>query len=282
MSDDQAVRLADAGAVEPEGEGRFRVTLADRFTAFGRPTGGYLQCVMASAALAGASEAGATHLHATAVATNFNAAPSPGPAIATTRVRRVGRAASFVHVTLTQGEVVTTESLVTLGSLSETSRAKYQGSAAPAIAAVADCDVLASHEDLDFHRAVEFRGDPTATSWWGAAGDVADDVAVGGEVALWLRLRDEGRPWDPWSTLFATDALPPATITLGSTGWVPTLQLTSYVRRIPSSEWLLARQWCVTVADGSVDERCEVFDASGELVASSSQLALVRFGAGNG
>jgi len=278
MSDDHAVRLADAGAVEPEGEGRFCVALADRFTAFGRPTGGYLQCVMASAALAGASEAGATHLHATAVSTNFNAAPSPGPAIATTRVRRVGRSASFVHVTLTQGEVVTTESLVTLGSLSETSRAGYQGSVAPSIAAVEECDVLAAHEDLDFHRALEFRGDPTSTSWWGVDGDVAGD----GEVVLWLRLRDEGRPWDPWSTLFATDALPPATIALGSTGWVPTLQLTSYVRRIPSSEWLCARQWCVTVADGSVDERCEVFDASGELVASSSQLALVRFGARNG
>ena len=59
---------------------------------------------------------------------------------------------------------------------------------------------------------------------------------------------------------------------------MPTLQLSSYVRRIPASEWLRARQWCVVVADGLVDERCEIFDDLGEMVASSSQLAMVRFG----
>jgi acyl-CoA thioesterase len=76
--------------------------------------------------------------------------------------------------------------------------------------------------------------------------------------------------------LFASDAMPPATFPLGSSGWVPTLQLTTYVRRIPASEWLRARQWCVVIADGIVDERCELFDARGELVASSTQLAMVR------
>jgi acyl-CoA thioesterase len=78
----------------------------------------------------------------------------------------------------------------------------------------------------------------------------------------------------------ASDAMPPATFPLGSSGWVPTLQLTTYVRRVPRSEWLRARQWCVVVADGLVDERCELFDDRDELVASSSQLAMVRFPGG--
>ena len=270
MSDFEALSLADAGSVEPDGDGRCRVALAGQFTAFGHPTGGYLQCVMASAALAGASAQGATHLHATAVSTNFISVPALGPAMVSTRVRRVGRAASFVHVTLTQDDLVTTESLVTLGSLSESSRSRYQGSAAPEIAVVQECTVLAAHEGLNFHQAMEFRGDPAISRWW-------NGERGAGEVVLWMRLSDGGNPWDPWSTLFASDAMPPATIPLGSTGWVPTLQLTSYVRRIPGSEWLRARQWCVVVADGLVDERCELFDDTGELVASSSQLALVRF-----
>lgn len=271
MSDRESLRLADAGAVEPEGDGCYRVTLATGFTAFGHPTGGYLQCVMASAALAAASDEGATHLHAIAVATTFVAAPVVGPARLTTRVRRVGRAASFVHVTLHQDDVVTTESLVTVGSLSESSPARYQSSSPPVLAAVEDCVTLPALAGVDVAHAMELRADPTTTVWW-------EGERGAGEVAVWMRLNGEGGSWDPWSTLFATDALPPATIPLGSTGWVPTLQLTSYVRRVAAGEWLRARQWCAVVADGLVDERCELFDDTGELIASSSQLALVRFG----
>lgn len=262
--------LADAAAVEPDGPARYRANLVGDYTALGYANGGYLQCVMANAALAAASDHGATHLHATAVSTNFVAPPSLGPAALTTEVRRVGRSASFVHVTLAQGEAVTTEALVTVGTLCESSRPRYQSSTAPDLAPVEECSTLPVREEMSYHHAVEFRRDPRSPHWW------TGDVGVG-EIALWIRLTDGGGPWDPWSALFALDVLPPATLPLGSTGWVPTLQLTSYVRRIPASEWLRARQWCVVVADGLVDERCELFDDTGELVASSSQLAMVRF-----
>jgi acyl-CoA thioesterase len=273
MTELEPVLLADAAAVEPDGEGRYLVKLARQFTVFDYPNGGYLQCVMASAALAAASDAGAAHLHATAVTTNFITGPVVGPAQLSTEVRRVGRGASFVHVALSQDGVVTTEALVTVGTLSETSRTRYQSSSPPLIASVEDCIELPVHEAMSIQHAIELRCDPEALQWWN--GD-----AGAGELQLWLKLTDGGGPWNPWSVLFATDVLPPATLPLGSTGWVPTLQLTSYVRRIPASDWLRARQWCVVVADGLVDERCELFDDTGELVAASSQLAMVRFGQG--
>src|ERR1019366_6631943 len=273
MTELEPVLLADAAAVEPDGEGRYLVKLARQFTVFDYPNGGYLQCVMASAALAAASDAGAAHLPATAVTTNFIAVPAVGPALLSTEVRRVGRGASFVHVALSQDGVVTTEALVTVGTLSETSRTRYQSSSPPLIASVEDCIELPVHEAMSIQHAIELRCDPEALQWWN--GD-----AGAGELQLWLKLTDGGGPWNPWSVLFATDVLPPATLPLGSTGWVPTLQLTSYVRRIPASDWLRARQWCVVVADGLVDERCELFDDTGELVAASSQLAMVRFGQG--
>jgi acyl-CoA thioesterase len=53
------------------------------------------------------------------------------------------------------------------------------------------------------------------------------------------------------------------------------------VRRPPTSEWLRARQWAVVVAEGLVDERCELFDDAGNLVASSTQVAMVRLPGGN-
>lgn len=273
MNPHEPVLLADATAVDSLGQGRYRVDLAREYTVFDYPNGGYLQCVMANAALAAAVEEGAPHLHATAVSTNFISTPSVGPAVVTTHVRRVGRGVSFVHVSMSQDDQITTESLVTLGILSETSLARFQITSPPAISSRENCIELPSHEAMTIHRSVELRADPAGVQWW--KGDVG-----GGEIQMWMKLGDGGGPWDPSSLLFATDALPPATLSLGSTGWVPTLQLTSYVRRIPSSEWLSARQWCVVVADGLVDERCELYDETGELVAVSHQLAMVRFGQG--
>jgi len=265
--------LLDAAAVEPVAPETYRVDLVEDYTVFGYPNGGYLQCVMANAALAAASDDGGPHLHATAVTTNFIAPPSVGPATLHTTVRRIGRGVSFVHVTLSQGEGVLTEALVTLGNLSDHSEVRYQVSTPFDLPPVEECVELPLGEGMSIHNAVELRGDPADAKWWD--GDVADK----GELRLWMRLTDGGAVWNGWNVLFATDALPPATLPLGSSGWVPTLQLTSYVRRLPTSEWLRARQWCVTIADGTVDERCELYDDRGELVASSSQLAMVRFSA---
>ena len=62
---------------------------------------------------------------------------------------------------------------------------------------------------------------------------------------------------------------------------MPTLQLTSYLRRVPSSDWVAVRQWIRSIADGVAEEHCEVFDESGDLVASATQVALVRFTQGS-
>ena len=49
------------------------------------------------------------------------------------------------------------------------------------------------------------------------------------ELRGWTRFAD-GRAPDPLSLLFFVDAIPPATLMIGSSGWVPTLQMSAYVR----------------------------------------------------
>jgi Thioesterase-like superfamily len=186
-----------------------------------------------------------------------------------TRVRRVGRSASFVTVALTQGDDVCAESVVTVGSLSEQSAPRYQLPPFD-LPPVGECLTLAPSEGMAIHHAVDLRWDPRGPRWW------EGEVGPTGELRAWARLNDGVATWDAWNLLFLTDALLPATVPLGSTGWVPTLQLTSYIHRIPRSPWLRVRQWISSVSDGVTHEHCEIFDEV-ELVATASQLALVRF-----
>ncbi|HEY5438101.1 MAG TPA: thioesterase family protein [Acidimicrobiales bacterium] len=263
--------LRDAAAVEPLGPGRYGVTISDDYTVVGRPNGGYLQCVLGNAALAAATDGGAPHVHVTSITTNFMSAPSVGRAELLTDVRRVGRGVSFVHVTTEQESVVTTESLVTLGTLDGDSAIRYMDATPPDVAPREQCLRRTVVEEVKIMGVVDFLLDPSSAGW------LDGGRSEKGEVLGWLRLDDGASNWDAWSLLFASDGLPPGTFPLGSSGWVPTLQLTTYVRRVPVGEWLRARQWCIVIADDTVDERCELFDERGEMVASSSQLAMVRF-----
>jgi hypothetical protein len=262
--------LALAAAARATGPGAFAVDLSENYSIQGHPNGGYLQCVLAHCAREVAAAAGSTHHDATAVSASFVGSPRSGPAEVSATVRRVGKGASFVDLALTQGERLCVSALVTLGNLP--ADARYQADEAPDLTPLAQCPPTLMSEAVDVRRVLEVRLDPATTTW---REGVASER---GEVRGWIRLNDgAARGWDPWSLLFAADALPPATFALGSVGWVPTLQLSSYVRRVPVGEWLSARQWCVVVAGDLVDERCDLFDETGALVATASQLAMVRF-----
>jgi len=253
------------------GEGRYRAEISQHYTVVGHPNGGYLQCLLANAALLGARDAGSSHRHATAITTNYVGSPSVGPAEVTVDVRRVGRGVSFAHVELFDNGKLTTESVVTLGTLAESASPRYAQFSPVELPPLDECleHVLPGEDNIA--RCMELRLDPSCAGWWqGTVNEI-------GETRGWLRLNDGSASWDPWSLLFASDAMPPATFPLGSSGWVPTLQLSSYVRSIPVGQWLRARQWCVVVEGDLVDERCELVDERGRLVASSSQLAMVRF-----
>jgi Thioesterase-like superfamily len=272
---DEGRALRGATAVESIAPGRFAVNLSPLYTVMDHPHGGYLQCLVVNGALAAASADGATHLNATAVTTNFVNPPNVGPGELRVEVRRVGRGVSFVHATLYQRNVVTLESLVTLGTLREGSPLRYQDARPVELAARELCRSWEGTDEVAITKVLDIRIDPSTSGWWDG------QRLAQAEIRAWLRLDDGEASWDAWNILFACDALPPATLPLGSSGWVPTLQLTSYVRRPPTSEWLRASQKAIVIAEGLVDERCELFDESGNLVASSSQLAMVRLPAGS-
>ena len=65
------------------------------------------------------------------------------------------------------------------------------------------------------------------------AGFTRGEPSGRGELRGWLSLPG-GEPFDSTSLVFALDAFPPATFDIEFSGWVPTLELTAYVRARPA------------------------------------------------
>jgi hypothetical protein len=93
----------------------------------------------------------------------------------------------------------------------------------------------------------------------------------------WLSLPAR-EPFDPISLLFSVDAFPPATLDIEQSGWVPTFELTVYVRALPAPGPVRVLQRAGLIQGQKVDEACLVWDATGQLVAQATQLAGIRFG----
>ena len=74
------------------------------------------------------------------------------------------------------------------------------------------------------------------------------------------------------------DAFPPATFDIEFAGWVPTLELTAYVRALPAPGPVQIVQRAQLIEAGRVDEVCYVWDSAGRLVAHGTQLAGIRLG----
>lgn len=238
-----------------------------------KPNGGYLLAVLARAAVDAASGGDASHPHPSAVSAHFLAAPDAGPAQVEVEVLRRGRSASQLRASLIVDGRRCVEALVTCSHLSGAGEAWWSDIRIPRLPPEESC-VLAPHDGLAFPvpllKVVEERIDPAT------AGFAVGRPSGRGEIRGWVRLAD-GRPPDPLALLVVADCLPPATFELGVLGsWVPTIELTVYVRGVPAPGPLLARLRARLVTADRVDEQCDVWDSAGRLVATGHQLAAIR------
>jgi hypothetical protein len=249
-----------------------------------KPNGGYLLAVRARAAVdaVDAVDAGSTgdlgHPDPTAISAHFLAAPDAGPAQVDVEVLRVGRSVSQVRASLLADGRRSVEALVTCGRLPAAAEPWWSGVPAPPFPAEESC-VLAPHDSPAFPvpllKVVQERLDPAT------AGFAEGRPSGRAEIRGWVRLAD-GRAPDPLALLVAADCLPPATFELGLTGsWVPTIELTVYVRAVPAPGPLRAQLRARLVSADRVDEQCDVWDSTGHLVATSHQLAAIRLPEGH-
>lgn len=258
-------------ALVPVAPGRFDAELSPNWTINDKPNGGYLLAMLARAATSESA-----HPHVIAASAHYLRSPNPGPVCIETTVLRAGRAASQVRAQLRQGDEHCVEALITTSELAaETAPFWERGLAVPAVTDPDACVRVASVSPtglpVPIMDQVDLRIDPRDIGF-------AHGVPSGrGELRGWLTL-PAGESFDPASLLYAVDAFPPATFEIAPTGWVPTLELTAYVRALPAPGAVRVLHKAQVIDGQRVDEVCFVWDSTGRLVAQATQLAGVRLG----
>jgi acyl-CoA thioesterase len=263
-----------ATSVAPRGDGTFDAVLDERYTIAGMPNGGYLLALAARAAAAHLAELDGSAAHCLAASAAYARAMQCGPATIRVTVDRRGARVSQLHAEIEQAGRSSVRALLSMGRLRPDAEVQLAGPSAVGLPDRASCERLGSGgppgSGISTMDRVELLLDPRTSTF--LRGERSDEPEVRG----WIRLSGD-RPVDSFALLFLTDTLPPSTLPYGSTGWTPTIQLSVYVRREPTTPWLAARQYARSIGGGLLDQGCELWDETGALVATATQLAMVRF-----
>jgi hypothetical protein len=258
-------------SVAAEGDGRFGAAVSPAWTIGGKPNGGYLLAMLGRAAVS----VGA-HPHVIAASAHYVRSPDAGSVTIDTELLRSGRSASQVRARMSQDGRTCVESIVTTSAI-DAGAVPYWADGLPAAGAVAfeDCVRVGSPgpggTPVALLEQVEIRLEPDSLGFRSGA------PRGRGELRGWLALPD-GEPFDSTSLLFAVDSFPPATFDIEVAGWVPTLELTVYVRALPAPGPVHVLQRAQLIEGQRVDEVCFVWDRRGRLVAHGTQLAGIRLG----
>jgi hypothetical protein len=264
-----------ATAVTPRPDSSaYDIVIDPSWTAGDKPNGGYLLATLVRASIHSLKLRGAVHTDPLGSTATFLRAPTAGPATVRVEILRAGRSASHVRATLSQNDTFCVDAVSVIGELEDRSEARF-AEPPPELPPIDECPRLLADREASPIRVNVL--DVTDVRLHPA--DMAHlEGASGGSPDLrgWMAFPD-GRQADPLALLFALDCFPPATMAIGSTGWVPTLQLSAYVHARPSEGPLRIRQRATSVQAGLVDEICQVWDSTNRLVAQGTQLAQVRF-----
>jgi hypothetical protein len=258
-------------ALHERSAGVFGVEISAEWTIAGKPNGGYLLAMLGRAACRFGP-----HPHVVAASAHYLATPQLGAAEVEVEVLRAGRSASQLRAVLSQAGQPCVQALLTASRLAAGSTAYWdRGLPSPGTVPRAECARIPSRTPtglpVPIMDQVDLRIEPDCL------GFAAGRPSGRGELRGWLAL-PAGADFDACSLLFAVDAFPPATFDIEPTGWVPTLELTVYVRALPVPGPVRVLQRAQLIEAQRVDEACFVWDAEGRLVAHGSQLAGIKLG----
>ncbi len=254
----------EATAVAARDDGGWRGTLAEGWDINGVPNGGYLLSLVA----AGLRES-AGRPDPLTVSMHFLRPSAPGVVDLDVHPGRQGARHATVAGTARQGETAVAQAVATFTDLSTAGDPHRVDLEPPELPDPGECVQRRGLASSGIGQKVELRLHPHDTGF--VTRDPSGDPLVRG----WARLAD-GRPVDTLALLLLADAFPPAVFNAGlPVAWVPTVQLTVHIRARPAPGWVRGRFRTRAVTGGYLEEDGELWDAAGDLVAQSRQLAVV-------
>lgn len=267
MPDTEPAPFARAMSLTPTDDGCYDAHLSDIWTIGPKLHGGVMLALLAGAAR---RTLGAEPI---AVSASYLYAPNPGDMRVRVSVRKQGRQISLADVELIQDGRTAVHAVVTLGTPEQhvgplltalpTALTRLPAEPPAGIAPLAEDHPMGQINHL-------FKGFDIRPSLRSMS-----DLSERGkpEIVMWARPRDTAP--DALFALVCGDISVPVTFPLGRFGWAPTVQLTTYLRTLPSDGWL--RVLCSTNQIGQhwFDSEHTVIDSEGALVVQSRQLAMV-------
>lgn len=254
---DSEVKVTEAGECVAE--------VTDNWSVNGVPNGGYLMAIMQNG-LSQHTEREAPVLFTA----NYLGRTSVGPA--TVEAEQMVQSKQFdrMQVSLKQGEKETVRAMVTLMDKYDEDAEVRCESKAPDLLPRKSCQRVMPMPGYSIFSNTVALLEPETFGWM--SGELTEKSQVRG----WFRLKDE-MPWTEQSILFAADAfLPPILTSQGVVAWVPTIEISVQIRRIPTTRWLKGVFRSKYVTSGLVEEDGEIWDEEGNLVAIVRQLAQFR------
>ena len=243
------------------------IEIDESWSVGGKPHGGFLLKTAVALAL------GEAHPDPLAVSAHYVSSPDHGAADVEVERLRTGRRVASSRVRIAQDQAVRAEVLVSAGRLSDAEPYWTSGLRPPELPPLEDCprtpSVGPTGVKVGYFDHVDLRMDMTTAQW--AFGKPAGQAEVRG----WMR-RADGADSAPLDLLVFADAMPPVTFDLGLMGWVPTLELTVLLRGLAAPGWVRVVQRARLLRDGWLDEECEIWDSSDNLVVQARQLAGYR------
>jgi hypothetical protein len=258
-------------AVAERRPGQFAGDVHPQWTIGGKPNGGYLLAMLGRAAAAVSP-----HPHPIAASAHYLHSPDPGPVGVVVEVLRAGRSASQLRARLAQDGRTCIEALFTTSELDVATKPYWaDGLPEPGRVGFDECirvpSVNPAGVPVPIMDQVDLRLEPDSFGFG------TGRPSGRGELRGWLALPHDEQ-FDPLALLYAVDAFPPATFDIELSGWVPTLELSVYVRALPAPGPLQVLHKAHLIEAQRVDEACWVWDSTGRLVAQSTQLAGIRLG----
>jgi acyl-CoA thioesterase len=259
----QTSHVEAASAVSQVADGLYTTELDGDWSIGNAMNGGYLQLPLVRAVLAESALP-----HPIAVTTDFLAPPVGGTASIEVERLREGRSAGTYRAVLRQdGKQLLTASVVT-GMLTEDAAPEATTFTVPEIPAPEECFRVPADTGTGVRVGLLDHVEVLLSPESGTA--LAGDRSL--RLTGWFRAGQDVEP-DPLLCVLGCDAFAPVTFTLGTYGWAPTVQLSTYLRALPVPGWLRVEVTGAMVADGWFDEECAMYDSAGRLVAQSRQIA---------